>query len=507
MEHQTNASSRRLGKFTVDTENGFLFRDKETIFLRPKAQALLSQLAKNVGRVVSKAELMDAVWPGIFVTEDSLTQSIREIRKILGDESQTLIRTVSKRGYILAAETDELDPRISLPTVAVLRFRNETDDEYHTPIVDGFGEDIINGLARFRTVTVLARHSSFAVANNGRQDWAEARSKIGASYLVDGSLRRSGRRTGIIVNLIDAESLVHLWGDQYETEGDAIFDVQREIVETIVGRLAHRIEGEGVNRARRKAETDLDAYELVLRGVALLRTNDPVVVASACAMLEAAIAKDPNYGLAHAELAFARVMQSGLGRSSPSDLNASLSIAKRAVELSPDQPTSHRVLSFVRMYQGEYGAAEHHLRRSIDLNPSEAESTEQLGYLLALRGRPVEALGWMDRAVKLNPIHPPWYEHDRAFALYILGRYEEAATSIELTPTPPPSMLTWLAACYAQMGDLNSARRQISRVAEVHPSFSILNFVAHNGTAFEHAAEKNHFAEGVMLALDHFGRS
>ncbi len=144
---------------------------------------------------------------------------------------------------------------------------------------------------------------------------------------------------------------------------------------------------------------------------------------------------------------------------------------------------------------------EYHMRRAIDLNPYDAESLEQMGYLLTLRGKPIEAMQWMDRAVKLNPIHPQWYEHDRSFALYLLGEYAKAAEMIELTPPLPPWMLTWLAACYAQMGNLDMARHHIGQIAEVDPQFSSLDFASGNGVAFEHASDNEHFAEGVFLAL------
>lgn len=110
-----------LGKFSFDPSSGALSRHGETVFLRPKAQALLSHLLQNTGRVVSKSELLDAVWPEVTVTEDSLTQCVRELRKALGDEAQTLVRTVSRRGYMLAVASGP-DIATDAPVVAVLRF-------------------------------------------------------------------------------------------------------------------------------------------------------------------------------------------------------------------------------------------------------------------------------------------------------------------------------------------------------------------------------------------------
>lgn len=488
----------QFGGFTLDLNKGVLHRNNEPAFLRPKAQALLTHLAHNPGRVVPKSELMDVVWPGIYVTEDSLTQSIREIRKALGDDEQKLIRTISRRGYMLVPDAEPITDQKSQPVVAVLRFRNETGDDGQAPLIDGFAEDIINGLARFGTVTVLARHSSFAIAAGDR---AEARARIGADYLVEGSVRRGGQALRIAVSLIDAESLTQLWGDRYDAEGDAIFNVQDDIIERVIGRLIVRLGEAGVSRAMRKPATSLAAYELMLRGVALLNANTPADFKTGSALIEAAIAKDPAYGLAHVYLAFSKVMIAGFGRASPEALADALHTATRAIVLSPDQPAAYRVLSFIQMYRREYAAAEHHLRRALELNPYDAESVQQMGYLLTLRGRPLEGIAWMDRAIRLNPIHPQWYEHDRSFALYSLGDYRGAAAAIELTPVPPAWMRTWLAACYAQMGDVDTARFHAIQITETDPDFSAINFAKRNGAAFEHAADNQHFAEGVFLAL------
>ncbi len=489
-----------FGGFTLDLHKGLLRRDDEPAFLRPKAHALLTYLAQNTGRVVPKSELLDSVWPGIYVTEDSLTQSIREIRKVLGDDKQELIRTISRRGYMLAP-MEAISELGSQPVVAVLRFRNETGDAAHVPLVDGFAEDIINGLARFGTVTVLARHSSFSLASETPQDWSLARSRIGADYLVEGAVRRAGARLCVSINLIDAASLAQLWGERYDNDCTDVFDIQQDIVEQVIGRLATRLVDADLRRMSQKPVTGLAAYELVQRGVAFLRGNNPSDFSKGRDLCEAAIAKDPSYGLAHAYLAFANVMIAGFGRATKKDLADALTIATRAISLAPEQPTAHRVLSFVQMYRREYSAAENHLHRSHELNPYDAEGVQQMGYLLTLRGRPLEALAWMDRAMRLCPIHPPWYEHDRSFALYSLGEYRAAASLIELTPVPPPWMRTWLAACYAQLGEMETAREHASRINETDASFSAVKFARENGAAFEHPSDNQHFAEGVFLAL------
>jgi TolB-like protein/Tfp pilus assembly protein PilF len=489
-----------FGEFTLDIRKGLLQRRGKPAFLRPKAHALLTHLARNIDRVVPKSELMDSVWPGVYVTEDSLTQSIREIRKVLGDDKQELIRTISRRGYMLAVATEAVADAGIQPIVAVLRFRNEIGDAAQVPLVDGFAEDIINGLARFGTVTVLARNSSFSLTSDSKSDWSLARVRIGADYLVEGSIRRHGKKLRVSVSLVDAANLVQLWGERYDADGEEIFSIQEDIIERIVSRLVTRLEDAGVSRAAQKPATSLAAYELTLRGVAMLRRNESNDIAAARELFELAIAKDASYGLAHAHLAFAHVMLGGYGWAPLEVLTMAQGLATRAIMLARDQPTGHRVLSFIQMYLRDYAGAEHSLRRAIDLNPYDAESVDQMGYLLTLRGRPVEALAWLDRAMRLDPIHPPWYNYDRSLALYSMGDYSAAAAAIEPSPALSPWMQTRLAACYAQLGDLEKARFHAAKINEQDSAFSPVTY-ARKGVAFEHASDMAHFAEGVFLAL------
>jgi TolB-like protein/Tfp pilus assembly protein PilF len=486
----------RFGGFTLDLAMGTLRGVNEPLFLRPKAYALLSHLARNMGRVVPKSELMDVVWPGVYVTEDSLTQSVREIRKVLGDD---MVRTISKRGYMLAAEA-EAAPEISAqPIVAVVRFRNESGDPADEAMVDGFAEDLINGVARFGTITVLARNSSFSFASFGRAEWPQIRARIGADYLVEGSLRRQGEHVVVAVSLVDIATASQLWGDRFQSHGEGLFAIEREIVEQIVSRLVTRVANAGLEQASRKPVASLAAYELLLRGFAMLRDPAQTDQRGAEALFEAAIAKDPNYGLAYTYLGLVRALDGEFGRASDAVLENARDLADKGLALSPDQPTGHRVQSLIRLYMRDHEAAEHHMRIALQLNPYDADSIEQMGMLLTMRGRPLEALTWLARGIRIDPLHPHWYQFDRALALYMMGEYRQAADALELATRPAPWIRTRLAACYAQMGEMEKAKRQIALIGEGDP-FSPLDY-ALRGVPFENEADAEHLAEGVRLAL------
>ncbi|PTE07270.1 winged helix-turn-helix domain-containing tetratricopeptide repeat protein [Mesorhizobium helmanticense] len=491
----------QFGGFTLDLGKGMLSRADQPAFLRPKAYALLTHLARNVGRVVPKSELMDTVWPGVFVTEDSLTQSIREIRKVLGED---LVRTVSKRGYMLVPETEAVPEAGAQPIVAVLRFRNDGTGPADEAIVDGFAEDIINGLARFGTITVLARNSSFSFASHSPAEWPAIRSRIGADYLVEGSVRRQANGFVVAVNLVDATSATQLWGDRYQVEGAGLLAIQQDIVEEIVGRLVVRVNNAGLQHASRRPVTSLAAYELVLRGVALLRDPAQSDLKGAAAFFEAAIVKDPAYGLAYTYLALSRVLHSEFGPTCEADLEKARDLADRGIALSPDQATAHRIQSLVRLNMRDHKAAEHHLRIALELNPNDADCIEQMGHLLTMRGRPLDGLAWLARAIRINPLHPHWYQYDRALALYMLGEYLPAAEALELATRPTPWIRTRLAACYAQLGKMEAARRHAALINADGSGFSPIDY-ARTGVPFENPSDVEHLVSGVLLALGQRG--
>lgn len=494
--------SYRFGRFTFDLAHGVLIGAGEPLLLRPKAHLLLAHLAANLGRVVPKSELMDAVWRDVHVSEDSLTQCVRELRKALGDTDALLLRTVPGRGYLLDAG-DAACPggqAATQPSVAVLRLRNDGAAE-DTAFVDGFGEDIINGLARFRTVSVLARHSTFAAAAGDFPDWQAIGRQFGAQYLVEGRLRRDAEGVGVTIGLIEAPTARQMWRDHFAAKGTDIFALQDEIARQIVNRVMARIEDAGRSAAARKPPASLAAYDLFLQGVARLRGYTMDDNLAARAHFAAALAKDPAYAPALAYAALAEIIIHGYASSPQEILQKAEDDAARAVTLDPEEPRCHRILALIRIYLRKFDGAEHAQRRSLELNPYDADMMAQIGFLQTIRGRPMDGLAWIERAIRANPMHPPWYHFDRATALYSLGEYREAAACLERLPSLSPWALAKIAACHAKAGDLHAARGCIDRMRRTEPNFDPLHY-AHAGISYEHEADVVHLREGIELALN-----
>lgn len=500
----TTDQTFEFGSYRLDERKGTLGSETEQVFLRPKAYRLLLHLARNMGRVVPKAELMDAVWPGVYVTEDSLTQSIREIRKALDDSAQQLVRTVSRRGYMLAGGPAEepFELTTGSPIIAVLRFRNEGGDLSREPIVDGFAEDVLTGLGHFGTLTVLARNSTFQFPSYEPNAWSSIASRIGADYLVEGSVRWSGGSALVSVSLIDTKNLRQLWGERYEAADIEVFAVQREIGEQIVNRLVTRLGEDTLRRTAMKPPQSLAVYELVFRGVAALRGEGLHKPEDAVPFLERALEKDPLYGVAYGFLALAKIMIAGYGQAPAALLEEAQATAGRAMVLSPDQEVGPRVRSLARLYLGQFHGAEADIRLALDLNRYNADTIEQMGHLLILRGKPLPALGWIDHATRLDPLHPAFYHYDRGLAYYGLGEYRQAVEAYERPTLLPPWVAVQLAASYAQLGDAAGARRNIARAMAIDPNYQALRH-ARERMPYEHASDAAHLVEGITLALEH----
>jgi TolB-like protein/Tfp pilus assembly protein PilF len=488
-----------IGDCRLDNPRGLLLRDGQPVALRAKSYALLSFMATHAGQVLAKDQLLSAVWPDVLVTEDSLTQAVREIRKALHDERQHIVRTIPRRGYLLDISTPVTSADTGAPRVAVLRFANlgSADDE---ALVDGFAEDLIGRLALFRRLPVLARNSSFAFASGADPDIAEIGRRLDAAYLVCGSAQRNGNMLRVRVTLVDPASGAILWGDSFAAAGEDVFATQDDIAAKVINRLVARLDEAGVGRASLRAPASLDAHDLLLRGLVRLRGYGETDNEEAKALFEAALDKDSGYALAHAYLALTDLAIAGYGEAPAAVIEDVLRRAAFAVSLSPEDPRCLRVLSMARLHAREHAAAEYHLVRSLDLNPYDADTMSHMSYLQTMRGRPLVALHWLDRAMRINPIHPDWYNYDRAIALYSAGQYRGAIDCLETLSLTTPWRLARLAACHAQLGEMDRARALVAQIRQADPTYDILHF-ARCGLVFEHPSDVDHLVDGVAKAI------
>ncbi|MEX0404833.1 adenylate/guanylate cyclase domain-containing protein [Aquibium sp. LZ166] len=361
------------------------------------------------------------------------------------------------------------------PSIAVLRFHNmsrEADDVF---FCDGMAEDIITGLARFRSLFVIARNSSFAFHGQSVA-LPEIGRRLGVSYLLEGSVRRSGDRLRITAQLIEAAGGAHVWADRFDRSLTEAFEVQDEVATRIVATLVGRIEAARLEQAVRRPTASLAAYDLLQKRKATFRGYEADANSRVRDLFRQAAERDPRFAQAHSYLALTELAVEGYGRASTQAKTSACETARRGVELDPQDGTCHRILGHLSLYTRSFAIGERHARQSVELNPNDADCAISLGFLLSMRGQHAEGLEWIDRAVRLNPLHPPWYHVQRGTVLYHLGNTGEALREFRMAPR----MGGWsyrLAACCARLGLAEEAAAEARTVLAALLDFSARTFV------------------------------
>jgi TolB-like protein len=251
-----------FGPYRLDAEAEMLFRESEPIALGRRAVMLLRLLIERAGTPVSKDALMQAAWPGLAIEESNLTVQIAALRRIFAnaDGGATWIETLPRRGYryvgppvvaeFAAGLPTSPAPTVSdRPSLAVLPFSNLSGDPGQDYFSDGITADIIAELSRFRSLFVVARHSSFTYKGKTPEIKRVSR-ELGVRYVAEGSVRKIGSRMRVTVQLLDGASGYNLWTEHYDREIEDIFALQDEIVRAIVAALPGRLEDAGREIAR-----------------------------------------------------------------------------------------------------------------------------------------------------------------------------------------------------------------------------------------------------------------
>lgn len=497
----------RIGEATLDLGRGTLVVAGQLVGVRSKTFALLSHLARNPGRVVTKDEFFETVWPGLFVSDDSLTQCVRDARKAIGDDDQTILRTVPKRGYLLAEAVSlsegrsqpeiptSFAVRLIEPIVAVLPFFGE-DSGRASLGIQSFNEELAEAISRFRSVAVIAAASIRKLGPVN--DAVEAGRGLGADYCVTGSVSAEDG-IAVKVGLVETASGRRIWTDAVRSTSGLLLETPALIATRIVGRLVGSVEADAARRAQRVPTASLQAYAHMISGIALLRQHGEGVNEAGKAELEAAAHLDPGSGLIQAYLALAEAMIARGDPVSPA-LRAARDRAARACALAPEEARCYRVLAIVLTYRREFAAAEAQYERAIALNPYDADTLAQLGFIRAARGHPEEALEMMARAAQLNPLHPDWYHLDRHSPLFMLGRFVEAAECLERIPHLTARQHAYVAACYALDGQNERAAKSLADAFRKNPELDVASLT--ENMEWERAEHRAMLAEGLRLAGD-----
>ncbi len=499
-----DASLIRLGDCRFDPQGGTLRRGDQVIDLRAKSFALLAHLARNAGRVLTKDDLLETVWPDVTVTEDSLTQAIRDIRVQLGPAGAACLRTVARRGYMLVPDT--VPELAAAPTparrdgrmrVAVLPFEDATGDAGEAARIAALNEEIAAGLLRFRTVVVLGTRAA-ASADVGAGPQAVA-ARLAADYLVTGTARQAPGGFALSLTMMDADGAL-IWSEVFDCGGAAILGQSDGIPRRIVGRMSASLETSERDRAAYRPTESLTAFDHFARGVALIRRADPAFYADARVQFERAVAADPNFGLAHAHLAWADLSEHGFGLAPAFVKQRVVAHAQRGADVSPGESRAVGMLGYALTFVGAFDAAEQTINHALALNPFSDDTMRDKSVILLGRGRGAEALDWIERAADVLPVGMGHDDILRFEACFLARDYDGAARAAARVAHPDLRQRTFMAGIAALRGRRDEALRHLADVAAIDPDWDHVGR-AREGYLYERAEDTEHLLGAIRLAL------
>ena len=388
----------------------------------------------------------------------------------------------------------------AMPIIAVLPFANQTGDDGQDYFVDGATEEVINALGRFNTLRVIGRNAVLPYKKRPATQ-QEIASELGATYLVEGSVRRSASQVRITAQLTESRTGTVLWSDRFDGELADIFEFQDAIARRIAGTLAANIAMVEGRRSLDQPKPNPNAFDLVLRARALGHASTRTVNRRFRELVAKAIELDPNYAMARALLAEALYSQAVLGWTEFTDreLARGADEARKAIALAPDEPDGHRALGRIHLARAEYDQAQHALKRAIEINPSDANALAVWGGLQSFSGQVAEAIGSLQLALKLDPTLEPNHVFDLALAYYLARQHEDALRIAErgLARYPDFPMFNLpAAAAAAQLGRKEQAARYVEVLRRRLPFLDTDNV----GSRFKDPAHAAYLRDGLKAA-------
>ena len=528
MSKQDDAVQFHFSDHVLDVRLRELTRGGESVAVEPQVFDLLVHLIENRDHVVTKDDLIETVWDGRIVSESTLTSRINAARRAVGDsgKDQAVIRTIARKGFrfvgdvqklrngeVPAVATPALDftgeplhgplPALDRTAIAVLPFVNlsgEAEQEYFS---EGISEDIITALSKLRWFYVIARNSSFVYKGKSVHH-QEIGEDLGVGYVVEGSVRKEGDHVRIAAQLVDVATGSHLWAERYDRDLADVFAVQDEITQAVVAAIEPQLYAAENFRARRKAPDNMDAWGLVMRALShywRVTRQDNLV---AQALLEKAIAVDPNYGQALSLLAACHTFAAHMGWE---DMSKAVPVAERAalaaILADSEDAWAHYALASVYLFYRRFDDCLAEFELALRLNPSFSPARGIYGVALAYRGRWEEGDRAAREALKLSPRDPfaAIYCGVAAYCQYIGGNYAEA---IRLSREALRHRTDFvgahrvLTAALGMEGGADAAKTALEGLHRTQPNLTLAWLASE--LPFEHDADKAHYLEGFRRA-------
>ena len=548
-----------FSSFRLDAGERVLLRDGQPIALPPKDLETLLVLVARAGHIVEKEELLEKVWPGVFIEEGNLARHIFNLRQVLGDapDGRSYIETIPKRGYRFVApvreEAEPAAPQTYTPQVseqapsavspgqrknlwlwtmafvvplavtavlvsryfwpprnpsqqkvmlAVLPFANLSGDAHEDYFADGLTEEMIAQLGQLQPAKlgVIARTSTVHYKDT-KETAAQIGRELGVGYLLEGSVRRGGERVWITAQLVQVGEQTHLWAETYERPLTDVLSIQREIAEKITHSLSIQLLPAATSVSA-SSSVNFESYDKYLLGLHELGEGTRESENKAIQYFQEGIAKDPKDARLYAALAGAYNAVTTYYSSPAEVMPRAKEAALRAVELDPNLASAHVRLGYVRLFfDWDWPAAEAEYRRALEINPSLPEA--QLGYAtyLGTLGRFDEALSRVQQAYLFDPLALE-SRNEALWIYYFSGRMPETVAQCQKTIEMEPAAglpYAMLAMAYARMGWRSETLQAAENAIRLANSPSVITTTA---SALAHVGQSHEAKQLLSKALE-----
>jgi TolB-like protein/DNA-binding winged helix-turn-helix (wHTH) protein len=508
-----------FGNYVLDGGRRELRRGSEQVALEPQVFDVLLYLALNRDRVVSKDDLIAAVWNGRVISESTLTSRIAAARRAVGDsgEQQAFIKTYARKGFRFVGDirieatagtpptragtvpegshpsanagsfADKAPGPASSgaalswggrPAVAVLPFKNLSGDPEQEYFSDGITEDIIAALSKYRSLAVIARNSSFAFKDAGG-DVRRVGLTLGGDYLVEGSVRKIEQRVRVTAQLVETDGGRQLWAERYDRDLENLFALQDDITTAIAARIEPEIGAAERLRVERKAVPALHAWDYFRLGTKHFYRSTAADNLEAQRLFHRAIELDPSLAEAYGYLSYALVLSMVYFEADPSEerLEKAVTVGRKGVELDDQDGLLRFMYGRALLARKAYGDALAELETAVALNPYLAVSYCGLGDTLAYEGRISEAIPYFQKAIDLSPYDPlRWAFCSYRALAHIFAREFELAFDWAQRATRVPNAHYWaFAHCVSALGHLERPEELVVAKRELlqrKPDFS-----------------------------------
>ena len=363
-------------------------------------------------------------------------------------------------------------------SVAVMFFKNLSNDEEQEYFCEGFSEDLLSMLSRYNKLVVISSHASFAYKEKSKT-YKTIGKELGVKYIIHGSVRKLGTRMRINANLVSTDNEKSIWSDNFDLLVDAVFDVQDKIAEEIVSTIVGRVEADTLNNIKLKRPENLVSYDFVLQGLEYAKKGNVIKenTESALKLFEKAIETEPSYARAHAWRACTLSnLADWQEEPDPELFKSAIESAKLALELDPSEPEVHRIIGALKLwYERDHDMAKYHFEKARELCPSDVFIISRYAIMLIYFCEFDKALSELNRAKRLDP-----FSHDLLFGpegicQYYLSNYDEATKAFNKVKVKK-NYLFYIALSFKKMGDEDQANEKLTEAYAI-TGMSINSFI------------------------------